>query len=107
MSTKTNSYESTLHASTFDPKRMELLLKHLAFAKKTRPGTKIATKKVPFLRERFKEQLADAEANPLTKTRVKWLARLCTELNGPEARDKAFQPRGTKALVTDLSACLN
>ena len=99
---KKPAYESNLHASTFDAKRMELLLKHLAFAEETRPRTKIATQKVPFIRKQF----ADAKSNPLTNGRVKWLIRLCETLNGPEARDKPFQPRGTKALVTDLRACL-
>ena len=104
MSQKPN-YESTLHASTFDAKRMGLLLKHLAFAEKTRPGTKVATKIVPFIRQQF----ANAESNPLTNTRVKWLIRLCEELNNPaheDCRDKGYRPRATKALVADLRACM-
>ena len=104
MSAKPN-YESTLHASTFDAKRMGLLVKHLAFAEKTRPGTKIARKKVTFFRQQFK----DAKSNPLTNTRVKWLIRLCTELNNPaheDCRGEGYQPRATTALVSDLRACL-
>ena len=103
--TKKPAYESTLHASTFDAKPMALLVKHLALAEKTRPRTKIALDKVPFIRQQF----ADAKSNPFTNTRVKWLIRLCTCLNNPkhaDCREKGYQPRGTQTLVTALRACL-
>jgi len=104
--TKKPAYESTLHASTFDAKPMALLVKHLAHAEKSRPRTKIALDKVPFIRKQF----ADAKAKPLTNMRVKWLIRLCTCLNNPRHEDcregKGYQPRGTKTLVTALRACL-
>ena len=101
----TKNYFSSFHAQSFDAKRMDLLIEHLMHADSTR-GHK-ASKKVEAICKRIDAQAEDLEENTLPNQRVRWMIRVCETLNGTEAYEgKRFQPRGTKALVTALRACL-
>ena len=111
---------SSFHAQSFDPKRMELLLKHLVALREQRPKSRKMTlgyvndagKPVPSKINHALDQITaqddDLEEATMTNGRLKWLIRVVEELNGPsEAYEgHVFQPRGTKGLITALRACI-